>query len=237
MENNYLNLCDKRFDTDFDGISLLERYPWIGINYATSNCRVLIIGDSHYAVDHKGNFSQKSYDNFKSNKNTTRGIVNYAIDASNSWKMFNGLHRLFQVNRRDDRIFFWSNVAFYNFIQEPMRAKDERPSPEHFAIAWRCLPHIIDVLEPSFCLFIGKRSWMSNSSIKQEGGSCHLHDDKEFKIGRCNPWLAEITTDKGIKVNAIAIQHTSRGFSHNKWNAYLRMRVPEVMSNLIKEKC
>lgn len=236
MENNFLNLCSKQFDADFDKISLLERYPWVGVNYYSSNCRVLIIGDSHYAIDNDGSFSQESYDDFKSNKYSTRGIVTCAIKDSNSWSMFNGLHRLFQVNSRDDRISFWSNVAFYNFIQEPMRAKNERPSPEHFAVAWRCLPYIIDILKPDFCLFIGKRSWMSNSSIKQEGGSCHLYNDNNTKIDRCIPWLAEITTKKGIKVNAIAIHHTSRYFSHNKWNAYLKMKAPEVTSNLIIKK-
>ena len=201
MENNFLNLCNKRFDTDFDGISLLERYPWVGINYATSNCRVLIIGDSHYAIDNDGNFSQESYDDFKSDKYSTRGIVNCAIEDSNSWSMFNGLHRLFQVSSLDDRVLFWSNVAFYNFIQEPMRSTNEQPSPEHFAIAWRCLPYIIDVLEPSFCLFIGKRGWMSNSSIKQEGGSCNLYDDSNCVIDRCTPWLAEITTRESTSHN------------------------------------
>ncbi len=237
MENNFLNLCSKRFDADFDEIALLERYPWVGINYSSSDCRVLIIGDSHYAIDGSGNFSQESYDDFKSDKYSTRGIVTCAIEDSNSWSMFNGLHRLFQADGLDDRISFWSNVAFYNFIQEPMRSINQQPSLEHFAVAWRCLPYIIDIFKPGFCLFIGKRAWMSNSSIKQEGGSCNLYDDSNCVIDRCIPWLAEITTKKGNKVNAIAIHHTSRYFSHNKWNAYLKTREPEVMSYLMKEKC
>ena len=236
MGNNFLNLCSEQYDDDFDEIALLERYPWVGVNYYSCNCHVLIIGDSHYAIDNDGSFSQEPYDDFKNDKYSTRGIVTCAIKDSNSWSMFNGLHRLFQVNSRDNRIYFWSNVAFYNFIQEPMRAKNGRPSPEHFAVAWRCLPYIIDILKPDFCLFIGKRSWMSNSSIKQEGGSCHLYNDNNTKIDRCIPWLAVITTKKGIKVNAIAIHHTSRYFSHNKWNAYLKMKVPEVTSNLIIKK-
>ena len=237
MENNFLNLCSEQFDDDFDEISLLERYPWVGINYSSGDCHVLIIGDSHYAIDGSGNFSQESYDDFKSNKYSTRGIVTCAIEDSNSWNMFNGLHRLFHVDGLDNRVSFWSNVAFYNFIQEPMRSTNEQPSVEHFAVAWRCLPYIIDILKPSFCLFIGKRSWMSYSSIKREGGSCNLYDDSNCVIDRCIPWLAEITTKKGNKVNAIAIHHTSRYFSHNKWNAYLKTREPEVMSYLMKEKC
>ena len=72
MENNFLNLCSKRFDADFDEIALLERYHWVGINYSSSDCRVLIIGDSHYAIDGSVNFSQESHDAFKSAKYSTR---------------------------------------------------------------------------------------------------------------------------------------------------------------------
>ena len=99
MEQNYYHLCDKQYDAEFDSIKLLERYPWVGINYANNNCRVLVLGDSHYATEEDGSFSQEEYDNFKNNKDSTRGIISTVIgnliSGKPTWKMYDGLLKTF----------------------------------------------------------------------------------------------------------------------------------------------
>jgi hypothetical protein len=57
MKNNYLHLCDKNYDSEFDNINLLLRYPWVGINYKNSDYHVLLLGDSHYASNEDGTHS------------------------------------------------------------------------------------------------------------------------------------------------------------------------------------
>lgn len=42
---------DKHIDSQFDDITGLMHYPWIGRNYASASKRVLIMGDTHYTVD------------------------------------------------------------------------------------------------------------------------------------------------------------------------------------------
>ena len=42
---------DKQFDSQFDKVANLTRYPWIGSGYASAPKRVLIMGHSHYTID------------------------------------------------------------------------------------------------------------------------------------------------------------------------------------------
>ena len=60
---------DKQFDSQFDKVANLTRYPWIGSGYASAPKRVLIMGHSHYTID--GNtkeFCQEEYDRCISDK-------------------------------------------------------------------------------------------------------------------------------------------------------------------------
>ena len=65
MKNNYLNLCDKNFDNEFDSVNLLLRYPWVGVNYTNSKHHVLLLGDSHYATNDDGTHSEIEEIRFK----------------------------------------------------------------------------------------------------------------------------------------------------------------------------
>ncbi len=54
---------DKQFDSQFDKVANLVRYPWVGNDYTSASKRVLIMGDSHYTID--GNtkeFCQEEYE-------------------------------------------------------------------------------------------------------------------------------------------------------------------------------
>lgn len=54
-----------------------------------------------------------------------------------------------------------SEIAYYNFIQRQMDySKDskERPNIDDYKIAWKCFLHIIDILQPTDCIFVGVES-------------------------------------------------------------------------------
>ena len=78
MEQDYFNLCDRQFDAAFDKIEGLARYPWVGSKFADSDCRPLIIGDSHYATEGK-DFSQEAFEEFQ-DKDSTRRVINTVIN-------------------------------------------------------------------------------------------------------------------------------------------------------------
>lgn len=238
MEQEYYYLCDRQFDKEFDKIALLERYPWVGRDFAKSSCRPLILGDSHYATDDDGNPSDEEYTNFKSNKESTRGVINSVINNyctnESTWPMFRNMLATFVTPSPDNVIKFWSKVAFYNFIQEPMKHKDEKPSDNYIADGWRCLAGVIEVLQPTSILIIGVRN--DCCSDKLNGKGIRLEDfknDKDYRINGCEPRIGNIIYGDNI-IPITLIKHTSQGYSCDLWREYLEERDSKMMDYLLR---
>lgn len=238
MKQEYYYLCDRQFDKEFDKIALLERYPWVGRDFAKRSCRPLILGDSHYATDSDGNFSQEEYDTFKSDKNYTRGIINNVIydkcKGDTTWKMYEGLLKTFMELSPENVKSFWSKVAFYNFIQEPMKHKDEKPSDKYIADGWRCLAGVIEVLHPTSILIIGVRNDCCSDKINGKG--IRLEDFKNdiyYKINGCTPRIGKIIFGNDI-IPITLIKHTSQRYSCDSWREYLEERDHEMMDYLLR---
>ena len=236
MEQKYYYLCDRQFDMEFDKITLLERYPWVGCDFSKSSCRPLILGDSHYATDDDGNPSDEEYKNFKKNKESTRGIINNVIDdkckGDTTWKMYEGLLKTFMEVSSENVKSFWSKVAFYNFIQEPMKHKDEKPSLEFIADGWRCLADVINVLRPTSILIIGVRNDCCSDKINRKRIKLEdFKDDVDHKINRCAPRIGKIIFGDDI-IPITLIKHTSQRYSCDLWRGYLEERDPKMMDYL-----
>ena len=233
MEQNYYHLCDNQFDAKFDKIELLERYPWVGINYDNSNCRVLILGDSHYATEEDGRFSQEEYDNFKYNKDSTRGIIRNVIGDFNrgepTWKMHDGLLKTFITTSPENVKEFWSKVAFYNFIQEPMKSCDEKPQNGQIENGWRCLVDVANVIHPTFIVMFGIRNWFGMEQL----GIGELEWENRI-VNRCKPAIGKIYCHDANIPLAI-IKHSARYYSPSIWHDYLQEKAPEVMSFFVSE--
>ena len=217
--NKNLNLT---FDSLFDKIENLTWLPWIGKNYTISNRRILIVGDSHYTVD--GN----DYNDFISNKNTTR---NFACGYMNGeeWK-FNKNLRLCLLNVDDKTLLkpLWERIAFYNFIQEPMKQRDAKPTIEQYKIAWQCFIKIVKIIQPTDCIFVGVRSETCFGSCMDELGIKNsITNMPEIINGAC-PREAFIKSDE-VNLRLLFIKHTSMGFSYNDWHEFLKKEMPEAM--------
>lgn len=229
MEKSYYHLCDNKFNEAFEKMKLLARYPWVGNNYANNDYHLLIIGDSHYAVEN-GKPSQLAYDEFM-DKNSTKGVVNTVInnyyDKDRKFSMFRGLLNTFNKTTPEDVASFFSHVAFYNFVQEVMQLPDQKPSEKDFAKAWECFYDLIDVLRPDFCLFIGVRSETNIYRVKELGGYYEITDDAE-KIDRTRPRYGKVGKASGLKIPFIAIKHTSKYFSPEKWRKYIMYKEPDL---------
>ena len=225
-------ISNTAFDTQFDQINGLLHYPWIGKDYFNQSYKLLILGDSHYTVAEdeykKKTFCQEEYVECLTNKKYTRKTLNYAVNREDIWSFYNGLYSLFSVSSFNAEELFWEKIAFYNYVQEPMKQINAKPTVKDFKTAWFCLLDVIDIIKPDVCLFIGTRGWVSNGFINKEGkGFCKLDSDS-VRISRCVPWIADIKTLSGISTKAIAIHHTSQGFSPDKWRDYLQKRIPEI---------
>ena len=237
MENNFLNLCSKRFDADFDEIALLERYPWVGSQYVDCKCHILIIGDSHYTVDGDKNFCEDEYKRCNSNKDYTREVIRYVIndvcEGKPTWTMYRNLINTITSYTPEEVKFLWSKVAFYNFIQEPMKQIDQVPTSEESRIGWRCFYDVVNILKPDFCLFIGIRSNREIEMIQSLGGTYKITKD-EVKCNNTIPLVGEIETKEGNKTKFRIIKHTSSYYSPAAWYQYICNKEPELMRQLDK---
>lgn len=232
MEKDYSYLCDKSYDKDFNKVKLLGRYPWVGKDYKNSHYHVLILGDSHYAVDFKGNFCPKEYLNFINNYDSTRDIVSCVIkdviNKESTWTMYRNLINTFTSYTPDEVKYLWSNVAFYNFIQRPMEEIHQKPSKGDNIKAWVCFHEIINILKPNFCLFFGKRS-EDEIDILETLGS-HYTKKNDDVCNKTTPIIGEIETKQGAKTRFRIIQHSAyRGYSPAAWYRYLCNKEIECM--------
>ena len=130
-----MTISDKQFDSLFDKVANFVHYPWIGSDYASAPKRVLIMGHSHYAKDGE-DFSQEEYDRNISDKEYTRGIINCAIEKG-GWNFHKNLQKTFHYEDMKAHD-FWSKIASYNFIQEPMKEVIANASLSCNEIAWKC---------------------------------------------------------------------------------------------------
>ena len=229
--------CDiKLYKEKFNKITILERYPWVGCNFASSDCRPLVIGDSHYATNGK-DFSQEEYDNFKNNKASTCNIINTVIknycNGESTWPMYRNMLLTFNISV-ENVLDFWSKVAFYNFIQEPMKSSDEEPSQEDIANGWRCLAGVIEILHPTSILIFGVRNDKCSNKIN-ENNSVRLEDfkdDTNNKINRCRPRIGKIILGNE-EIPLTLIHHPSQGYNCDLWRNYLLKRDPRMMDYLL----
>ena len=236
MEQDYLYLCDRQFDAAFDKIEGLARYPWVGSKFADSDCRPLIIGDSHYATEGK-DFSQEAFEEFQ-DKDSTRRVINTVInnkrEGITTWPMYEGLLKTFIEISSENVKEFWSKIAFYNFIQTIMKSKDGVPSDDDKREGWRCLAGVIKVIKPTSVLIIGVRNDGGSDSINDDSVKLEdFKDDKENKVNRCAPRIGRILSFE-TKIPLTLIQHTSQRYCPDKWHNYLEKRDPQLMDYLSK---
>ena len=216
------DILDTTFDSEFDKIENLTWYPWVGEKYRNGTRRVLIIGDSHYAVEN-GIFSQECYDDFMSTKMTTRGIVECHFN-NETWNFYRNLEGTFP-----DSDNLWSKIAFYNFIQRPMKQSNAVPEEQDYLVAWRCFADLIKVLKPTDCIFIGVRSETCCGYSWQKMGVECVIKDMPILINRTHPRKASIVLSDDYSLDLYFIRHTSQYYSPDQWYEFLKQQLPEAM--------
>ena len=83
-----------------------------------------------------------------------------------------------------------SEIAYYNFIQRQMDySKDtkERPNIDDYKIAWKCFLHIIDILQPTDCIFVGVESVTLFEEIMDKYGVQYTGIDVLEKLNDAYP--------------------------------------------------
>ena len=225
---------DKQFDSQFDKVANLTHYPWIGSGYASAPKRVLIMGHSHYTID--GNtkeFCQEEYDRCISDKEYTRGIIGCEIGTPGSWSFHKYLEKTFLDEANMNVEAFWNKVASYNFIQEPMKSINEKPSHADYETAWKCFANVAQIIKPNICIFIGLRN-KEGINILDEINVKHSIRYFDTKVNKSWPMVGDLKFEDGYKLPFYMIHHTSMFYSPQLWHDFLNKEIPEVVSFLDK---
>lgn len=227
-------ISDKQFDSQFDKVANLVRYPWIGSGYASAPKRVLIMGDSHYTIDEKTKeFCQEEYDRCISDKEYTRGIIGCEIGTPGSWSFHKYLEKTFLDEANMNVEAFWNKVASYNFIQEPMKSINEKPSHADCETAWKCFADVIQIIKPNVCIFFGLRN-KKGINILDEKNVKYSIKYFDTKVNNSWPMVGDLKFEDGYKLPFYMIHHTSRFYSPQLWHDFLNKEIPEVVSFLDK---
>ena len=208
------------YDSTLLSIKGLTWLPWIGDKYSSGHRRLLIVAESHY-VNGEGDLTFK-INEARNNCLLTREVVQ-ECPIDNDWanNMFYNLHKTLFLNESFNRALFWDNIAFYNFVQRPMDySKKERPDYSDFYKGWNTFISIVDILEPTDCLFVGVTAsncfelamealGVEHTSVQWLEGSSSAYG-RSFSLKR--QWGA---------LPILGIQHTSKYYSYELWHNFL----------------
>ena len=209
-------------------------YPWIGSGYASAPKRVLIMGDSHYTIYwNTKEFCQEEYDRCISDKEYTRGIIGCEIGTPGSWPFHKYLEKTFLDEANMNVEAFWTKVASYNFIQEPMKSIHEEPSHADYETAWKCFANVAQIIKPNICIFVGLRN-KEGIDILDEINVKHSIRYFDTKVNNSWPMVGDLQFEDGYKLPFYMIHHTAQYYSPQEWYDFLNKEIPEVVSFLGK---
>lgn len=220
------------FDEAFIQLPGLTWLPWVGGNYASnpSNRRLLIVGESHYcniedykeAAQHIGTLMEK--------RAYTRAVIE-ECPVNNLWRnrTLNRLNMLL-AGQSQGSAQLWSDLAYYNFVQSPMRYSGvkQRPAWDDWVKGWHTFLSVVRILRPSHCVFVGFGAISACGPVMQQAGIPVHGVVKTEKIGRY--WARRITvTIDGQQLDLTFIKHCGSYFSPGPWREFLTRSYPDLL--------
>lgn len=203
-------------------------YPWVGAQYSTAACKVLVILESHYINRERDNIAALALPNF------TRRIVAEQMFPQYRWtsSSFNNLTACLsgkavikgQVN------LLWKKVALYNFIQRPMDNPNERPNEPDFIHGWKAFQTLVDILRPDVCIF-ADFAILSQMSLPTGLHVSKIEWEKE-RINGAYPRSCFTIKTQHHTIQGAAVKHPGSFFTVDKWRAVLQRQVPQAIKML-----
>lgn len=128
---------------------------------------------------------------------------------------------------------FWSKIASYNFIQEPMKEVVANASQSCNEIAWKCFADVVQIIKPDICIFVGLKYDKGMNALDGENIR-HFIKSFDIIINHSKPKFGELQFKDGNKLPFYMIHHTSMLYSPQLWHDFLNKEIPEVVSFLDK---
>lgn len=226
-------------DHHLSKIPNLSRLPWVGSEFSNAEIRLLIVGESHYAM---GKTKAEYEEDLLRHKNpdfTRKFIEETQIQNLYRYLLLDNFWQaLFQKQPNKSEI--WKHISFYNFVQRSMDyssfdgEKKEQPNNSDFKNGWAVFAELVKVLKPTDCIFLGLKASEGFGNLKTDEKVTEFDYSYAPKIGNMTPLEGSVTIDEQ-KINVSFIQHCSSFFSPQSWNPFLQKRHPEIIDFLMKK--
>jgi len=205
--------------------------PWIGKEYPRQTIKLLLVGESHYAGDRDMTKSQQlcEVDAVAEDYEFTRDVV-YESRICRYWTTttLDNINWAFVGKNNFDGALIWDKIAFYNFVQRPMKTVNERPTREDFAGGWRCFVDVVKIIKPTICIFIGNSAANYFDEAMAALNMQNIEVNYVKFINRAWAKYSElILEEQHLPIHSI--RHTGRFFSWKVWHGYLSEKAPETM--------
>lgn len=204
---------------EIDGLKWL---PWIGKKYFNSEHRLLIVGESHYLIDDKEHPERlkKNKEEAEQQDFTRNVIQTFCIENKKPQPTFDNITRCLFGKRTMKKITLemreekWRHLAFYNFVQRLMKTNQKRPTKDDLQTGWNVFSKLINILQPTECVFIGFAA--ADSAYNR-----YKCERSKEKVGRYAARLFYVPLEDQHTCRCIAIKHTSQYFSWKEWRKML----------------
>lgn len=160
----------------------LKFEPYIGSRYKAAPLKVLVLGESHYLAEAD-----------KNNKNVTKEVLQRYLaykngqQAEESWmNTFTKFSNVFANKKlsNQETLSLWETLAFYNYVQVPMKGPGDRPSSLDFSESHEAFRTVLSQLSPDLIIFWGDDLWnhFRKDSYAKEGALHVLTYGKKYPI-------------------------------------------------------
>lgn len=228
IQQHQSSIFDTQFATSYQA-KQIAWYPWVGKQYPSAACKVLVILESHYINWERTNIEALALPSF------TRRIVTEQMDA-NRWtsSSFNNLSACLSgkavINGQVNLL--WEKVALYNFVQRPMDNPDERPNEQDFANGWKAFSTVVDILRPDVCVFAGFAAISNISELPAGLQLAGLTPWEKEGINGTYPRPCFTIQTLHHTMKGVAVKHPGSFFTADKWRALLQRQVPQAIKML-----
>lgn len=184
--------------------------PWVGPDYAKSDRKILVIGDSHYcgSCDRCGVRGNCSFEEMAECNNFTISTISDYIKfraggekanwMTKTYCRFDKLYYGKEEVSEEESVTLWNRIAFYNFLQTAASddASNTNYTNDDYAASSPMATEVINELRPDVVIVWGSRAW---GAMTGEG----WHDG-------ANSYTGYYTLADGHVVHCIKIIHPSR---------------------------
>lgn len=198
--------------------------PRVGKDYMGGGIfgkRIMILGESHYCAEKCPDCGAPCHRSECGN--FTSDVMERYFDSECEYESWMNTFRKFEhslVNKVTDRelsLKIWDSLLFYNYLQVAMSQSRKAGSNDDYAHSENAFFEVLETYRPDYVIVWGYRlwkylpggeKWKWNDEINVDG---ILYENGAYELS------------DGKRVNLIAVQHPSSGYSWDYWHRVIDM--------------